>query len=88
MASSIKKAPPPSAVPPRRTLDVQRFAESRGPELESLHSIVSARSNGVYRNKRRRTNSHEDRASKGVGGSRWKRRRRSSDNEGASSAGE
>ncbi|KAK1270530.1 hypothetical protein QJS04_geneDACA012671 [Acorus gramineus] len=91
MASSIKKAPPPSAAPPPRTLDVQKFAESRGPELESLHSIVSARSNGDYRvrrNKRRRTNSHEDRASKGVGGPRRKRRRRPSDNGGASPAGE
>ncbi|KAK1279339.1 hypothetical protein QJS04_geneDACA004587 [Acorus gramineus] len=91
MASSTKKAPPPSAAPPPRTLDVQRFAESRGPELESLHSIVSARSNGDYRvrrNKRRRTNSHEDRASKGGGGRRRKRRRRSSDNGGASLAGE
>ncbi|KAK1319244.1 hypothetical protein QJS10_CPB04g01008 [Acorus calamus] len=91
MASSTKKAPPPSAAPPPRTLDVQRFAESRGPELESLHSIVSARSNGDYRvrrNKRRRTNSHEDRASKGGGGRRRKRRRRSSNNGGASPAGE
>ncbi|KAK1295240.1 hypothetical protein QJS10_CPA16g00697 [Acorus calamus] len=91
MASSIKKAPPPSAVPPPRTLDVQRFAESRGPELESIHSIVSTRSNGDYRvrrNKRRRTNSHEDRASKGGRGSRRKMRRRSSANGGASPARE
>ncbi|XP_058084046.1 ribonucleases P/MRP protein subunit POP1-like [Magnolia sinica] len=53
--------------PPPRTLNVQKFAESRAPELESLHSIVSSRLNHDFRsrrNKRRRTTGYDDRITK------------------------
>ncbi|KAJ3681353.1 hypothetical protein LUZ60_015842 [Juncus effusus] len=59
---------------PPRTLNVQKLAESRGPELDSLHSVVSDRLSGDFRQRRsdrRRTNSHLRRA-------RSKRRRGSS----------
>ncbi|KAM0951191.1 putative ribonuclease P [Dioscorea sansibarensis] len=63
MASSRSK---PSAIststaPPPRTLNVQKFAESRAPELESLHEIVASRlGHGfrIQRGKRRRTTGH------------------------------
>ncbi|KAL9260226.1 Ribonucleases P/MRP protein subunit POP1-like protein [Drosera capensis] len=50
-------APPP----PPRTLNVQKLSSSRAAELESLHSIISARVDNDFRsqsNKRRRTNSY------------------------------
>ncbi|GAB2298433.1 hypothetical protein Dimus_032498 [Dionaea muscipula] len=54
------RAPPP----PPRMLNVQRFAESRAAELESLHSVVVNRLNNDFRsqrNKRRRTTSYDNR---------------------------
>lgn len=50
-----------------RTLNVTRFAECRGAELEALHSIVSDRLNGDFRsnrNKRRRTTGFDNRVGK------------------------
>ncbi|GMH02302.1 hypothetical protein Nepgr_004141 [Nepenthes gracilis] len=50
--------------PPPRTLNVQKFAESRAVELESLHSIVANRLTNDYRsrrNKRRRTTGFDNR---------------------------
>ncbi|KAJ8899138.1 hypothetical protein K2173_011135 [Erythroxylum novogranatense] len=55
-----------SSIPPRK-INVQKFAESRAPELEALHSIVSRRLNNDFRsrrNKRRRTNSFESQAAR------------------------
>lgn len=52
--------PPPS-------LNVQKFAESRASELQSLHSIISSRLNNDFRaqrNKRRRTTGHDNRVTK------------------------
>ncbi|OVA02515.1 Ribonuclease P/MRP [Macleaya cordata] len=56
-----------SVTQPPRTLDVQKFAESRASELESLHSIVANRLNNDFRsqrNKRRRTTGHDNRLTK------------------------
>ncbi|KAJ0976408.1 hypothetical protein J5N97_018373 [Dioscorea zingiberensis] len=56
--SSISSSAPP---PPPRTLNVQKFAESRAPELESLHEIVAGRLGHdfrIQRGKRRRTTGH------------------------------
>ncbi|XP_064952534.1 ribonucleases P/MRP protein subunit POP1-like isoform X1 [Musa acuminata AAA Group] len=58
--------PKPSTIisavaPPPRTLNVQKFAESRAAELDSLHSIISTRLNHdfrIRRDKRRRTTGH------------------------------
>ncbi|KAG1326181.1 ribonucleases P/MRP protein subunit POP1 [Cocos nucifera] len=52
---SVPPAPP-------RILNVQKFAESRAPELESLHTIVSNRLGHdfrIRRSKRRRTTGHK-----------------------------
>ncbi|XP_072997740.1 ribonucleases P/MRP protein subunit POP1 isoform X2 [Typha latifolia] len=57
-APNASSSTPP---PPPRTLNVQKFAESRASELESLHSIVSDRLGGdfrIQRGKRRRTTGH------------------------------
>ncbi|RWW86328.1 hypothetical protein BHE74_00004919 [Ensete ventricosum] len=51
----------PAVAPPPRTLNVQKFAESRAAELDSLHSIISTRLNHdfrIRRDKRRRTTGH------------------------------
>ncbi|KAH7655112.1 Ribonuclease P protein [Dioscorea alata] len=64
MASNRSKPSPISASaapPPPRTLNVQKFAECRAPELESLHEIVGSRlGHGfrIQREKRRRTTGH------------------------------
>ncbi|KAL5983522.1 hypothetical protein ACLOJK_017609 [Asimina triloba] len=53
--------------PPPRGLEVQKFAEARAPEVEALHSIVSARVNNDFRSrrsKRRRTTGHDNRIAK------------------------
>lgn len=67
MAAKETKHPQiPSTTLPR-TINVTRFAESRGPELEALHSIVSERLNGDFRsnrNKRRRTTGYDNRVGK------------------------
>lgn len=58
-----------------RTLNVQKFAESRASELESLHSIVSNRLNDDFRsrrNKRRRTTGFDNRVGKKRYGKRQK----------------
>ncbi|XP_020101918.1 uncharacterized protein LOC109719568 isoform X2 [Ananas comosus] len=58
MAPARSQAPPPA---PPRTLNVQRFAESRAAELESLQAVVSGRLGGdfrIRRGKRRRTTGH------------------------------
>ncbi|PKA51555.1 ribonuclease P/MRP protein subunit POP1 [Apostasia shenzhenica] len=54
----LQSSIPPRATPPPRLLFINKFAESRAPELESLHSIVSDRLNHDFRqrrDKRRRT---------------------------------
>ncbi|XP_051122354.1 ribonucleases P/MRP protein subunit POP1 isoform X2 [Andrographis paniculata] len=51
------------AAPPHE-LNVWKFAESRAPELQGLHSIVAQRSDNNFqsqRNKRRRTTGHDNR---------------------------
>lgn len=55
-----------SAAPPHE-LNVWKFAESRAPELEGLHSIVADRLDNNFqsqRNKRRRTTGHDNRVAK------------------------
>ncbi|KAM1413484.1 hypothetical protein ACFXTO_026076 [Malus domestica] len=55
-----------SSAPPRK-INVQKFAESRGSELETLHSIVSNRLNNDFRSrrsKRRRTTAYDNQAAK------------------------
>lgn len=67
MASNGIKKQEVSATAPPRTLNVQKFAESRATELEALHSIVSNRLKGDFRsqrNKRRRTTGYDNRVAK------------------------
>ncbi|CAM8904449.1 unnamed protein product [Rhodiola kirilowii] len=67
------KSKPPAAP---RSINVQKFAESRGPELESLQSIVANRLNNDFRsqrNSRRRTTGHDDRLGKKNGRKRKSR---------------
>ncbi|ONI14814.1 hypothetical protein PRUPE_3G010600 [Prunus persica] len=55
-----------SSAPPRK-INVQKFAESRAPELETLHTIVSNRVNNDFRSrrsKRRRTTAYDNQAAK------------------------
>ncbi|XP_048430350.1 LOW QUALITY PROTEIN: ribonucleases P/MRP protein subunit POP1-like [Pyrus x bretschneideri] len=54
-----------SSTPPRK-INVQKFAESRGSELETLHSIVSNRLNNDFRSWRskRRTTAYDNQAAK------------------------
>ncbi|XP_068303793.1 ribonucleases P/MRP protein subunit POP1-like [Pyrus communis] len=55
-----------SSTPPRK-INVQKFAESRGSELETLHSIVSNRLNNDFwsrRSKRRRTTAYDNQVAK------------------------
>ncbi|KAJ7962012.1 Ribonucleases P/MRP protein subunit POP1 [Quillaja saponaria] len=62
------------ALPPRK-INVQNYAESRAPELETLHSIVANRLDNDYRsrrNKRRRTAAFDNQITKG--GRRKKRK--------------
>ncbi|KAG7950380.1 hypothetical protein I3843_13G109400 [Carya illinoinensis] len=57
MMASEGSKPSQSSLTPRK-INVKKFTESRGPELEALHSIVADRLNnnfGSRRNKRRRT---------------------------------
>ena len=52
---------------PPQKINVQKFAESRAAELESLHSIVTDRLNGDFRSrrsKRRRTSAFDSKAAK------------------------
>ncbi|KAL3517357.1 hypothetical protein ACH5RR_019946 [Cinchona calisaya] len=63
MVTDRSKTQSSSASAPPRTLNVQKFAESRAPELQALHSIVAARLSNNFRsqrNKRRRTTSHDN----------------------------
>ncbi|KAH9786822.1 Ribonuclease Ps [Citrus sinensis] len=62
MASDGSKRSQVSSVPPRK-LNVQKFAEARASEMESLHSIVSNRLDNNFRsrrNKRRRTSAYNN----------------------------
>ncbi|KAF3336244.1 ribonucleases P/MRP protein subunit POP1 [Carex littledalei] len=55
MAATAQNPPPP------RTLNVQRLADARRPEIQSLHSLVSSRLSASFRlprSLRRRTTSH------------------------------
>ncbi|XP_048232885.1 ribonucleases P/MRP protein subunit POP1 isoform X2 [Ricinus communis] len=55
-----------SANPPRK-INVQKFAESRASELETLYSIVSSRLNNDFRSrrsKRRRTSAYDNKVAK------------------------
>ncbi|XP_078180291.1 ribonucleases P/MRP protein subunit POP1-like [Carex rostrata] len=57
MAATAQNPPPP----PPRTLNVQRLADARRPEIQSLHSLVSSRLSASFslpRSLRRRTTSH------------------------------
>lgn len=66
MAVDGSKKSKVSTAPPRK-INVQKFAETRASELESLHSIVSNRLNNNFRsqrNKRRRTTAYENQAAK------------------------
>ncbi|XP_039012024.1 ribonucleases P/MRP protein subunit POP1-like isoform X1 [Hibiscus syriacus] len=61
-----KKSQASASLPPRK-INLQKFADSRAAELESLHSAVSARLNNDFRsrrNKRRRTTAFDNQASK------------------------
>ncbi|XP_019168248.1 PREDICTED: ribonucleases P/MRP protein subunit POP1-like isoform X1 [Ipomoea nil] len=58
---------PQTAVAPPRTINVQKFAESRASELETLHSIIKNRLSNDFRSqrsKRRRTTGHDNRVTK------------------------
>ncbi|CAN6569904.1 unnamed protein product [Malus baccata var. baccata] len=66
MATDGFRRPKVSSAPPRK-INVQKFAESRGSELETLHSIVSNRLNNDFRSrrsKRRRTTAYDNQAAK------------------------
>lgn len=55
-----------TTLPPRK-IDVKKFVEARGPELEALHSIVADRLNNNFRsrrNKRRRTTAYNNQISR------------------------
>ncbi|WOH01528.1 hypothetical protein DCAR_0520912 [Daucus carota subsp. sativus] len=68
------------STPLPRNVNVTRFAECRGPELEALYSVVSERLNGDFRsnrNKRRRTTAHDNR----VGKKRFRKREKIGGNE-------
>ncbi|KAA8538566.1 hypothetical protein F0562_028240 [Nyssa sinensis] len=67
MATNGSKQPRVSAAPPPHTLNVQKFAESRASELETLHSIVTNRLNNDFRSqrsKRKRTTGYDNRIAK------------------------
>ncbi|BBG92682.1 ribonuclease Ps [Prunus dulcis] len=65
-APPTRRNPNVAATPPRK-INVQKFAESRAPELETLHTIVSNRVNNDFRSrrsKRRRTTAYDNQAAK------------------------
>ncbi|CAK9145232.1 unnamed protein product [Ilex paraguariensis] len=67
MATNGSKQRQASTAPPPRTLNVQKFAESRASELETLHSIVANRLTNDFRlrrDKRRRTTGYDNRGLK------------------------
>uniref|UniRef100_A0A5B6YLT0 Putative ribonucleases P/MRP protein subunit POP1 n=1 Tax=Davidia involucrata TaxID=16924 RepID=A0A5B6YLT0_DAVIN len=67
MATNGSKQPRVSEALPPRTLNVQKFAESRASELESLQSIITNRLNNDFRSrrsKRRRTTGYDNRYAK------------------------
>ncbi|XP_042503361.1 ribonucleases P/MRP protein subunit POP1 isoform X1 [Macadamia integrifolia] len=67
MAAEGRKKSQTSATLPPRTLNVKKFAESRAPELEALHSIVSNRLHNDFRSRRdrrRRTTGYDNRITK------------------------
>ncbi|XVE81504.1 hypothetical protein DITRI_Ditri15bG0069800 [Diplodiscus trichospermus] len=67
MAIEGSKKSKASASQPPRKINVQKFAESRAIELESLHSTISTRLNNDFRsrrNKRRRTTAFDNQVAK------------------------
>lgn len=57
-----KRSQASTTLPPRK-INVKKFMESRGPELEALHSIVADRLSNNFRsrrNKRRRTTAYDN----------------------------
>lgn len=80
MAAKGTKHPRTESTPLPRNVNVTRFAECRGPELEALYSVVSERLNGDFRsnrNKRRRTTGYDNR----VGKKRFRKREKIGGNE-------
>ncbi|KAL9435514.1 hypothetical protein AB3S75_021732 [Citrus x aurantiifolia] len=74
MASDGSKRSQVSSVPPRK-LNVQKFAEARASEMESLHSIVSNRLDNNFRsrrNKRRRTSAYNNQIT-GTRSKKWRK---------------
>lgn len=66
MASDGSKRSQVPSAPPRK-INVQKFAESRASELDSLYSIVSNRLDNNFRsrrNKRRRTTAYDNQVAK------------------------
>ncbi|KAM5558370.1 ribonucleases P/MRP protein subunit POP1 [Rosa sericea] len=66
MATDGYKRSQVSSAPPRK-LSVQKFAEARASELETLHTVVSDRLNNDFRSqrsKRRRTTAYDNQAAK------------------------
>lgn len=62
VAEGSKRPQVSAAIPPRKII-VQKYAESRAHELESLHSIIANRVNNDYRSqrsKRRRTTAYDN----------------------------
>ncbi|GLU16742.1 hypothetical protein SLE2022_331580 [Rubroshorea leprosula] len=67
MAAEGSKRPQASSSLPPRKINVQKFAESRAAELESLYSTVANRVNSDFRsrrNKRRRTTAFDNQVAK------------------------
>lgn len=65
MVINSNKAGVPAAPP--HELHVWKFAESRAPEIEGLHSIIAGRMDNNFksqRNKRRRTTGHDNRVAR------------------------
>lgn len=63
MATEGSKRSQASTTLPPRKINVKKFIESRGPELEALHSIVADRVDNNFRsqrNKRRRTTAYDN----------------------------
>lgn len=74
MAADGCKRSQVSSAPPRK-ISVQKFAEARASELETLHTIVSDRLNNDFRSrrsKRRRTTAYDNQAAK----KRWRKKQK------------
>lgn len=74
MATDGYKRSQVSSAPPRK-ISVQKFAEARASELETLHTVVSERLNNDFRSqrsKRRRTTAYDNQAAK----KRWRKKQK------------